>query len=53
VLIDFRGVEAVGQGFADEVFRVWPRQHPSVEVTPENMNDPVRFMVERARRQAR
>lgn len=47
VTIDFAGVNSVGQGFADEVFRVWPAQHPGVTVTPENMNDAVAFMVGR------
>lgn len=27
VTLDFRGVKGVGQGFADEVFRVWPAAH--------------------------
>jgi hypothetical protein len=50
VILDFAGVEAVGQGFADEVFRVWAHQHPAIELRPENMVAPVAFMVERARR---
>jgi anti-sigma regulatory factor (Ser/Thr protein kinase) len=49
VILDFAGVEAVGQGFADEVFRVWHRAHPAVELLPENMAPPVAFMVGRAR----
>lgn len=48
VVVDFRGVESVGQGFADEVFRVWARAHPGTRLLPENMNDAVRFMVRRA-----
>lgn len=50
VVLDFAGVEAVGQGFADEVFRVWSRAHPEVELSAEHMSPPVAFMVERARR---
>ena len=49
VVIDFAGVQGVGQGFADEVFRVWALSHPSISVTTENMVAPVAFMVERAR----
>ncbi|MBF5041742.1 MULTISPECIES: STAS-like domain-containing protein [Myxococcaceae] len=49
VVLDFRGVRSVGQGFADEVFRVWARAHPGTRLLPEHMNDAVRFMVERAR----
>jgi anti-sigma regulatory factor (Ser/Thr protein kinase) len=52
VILDFARVDGVGQGFADEVFRVWARQHPSTSVTAENMAPPVAFMVERARRAA-
>ncbi|HUP84137.1 MAG TPA: DUF4325 domain-containing protein [Acidimicrobiales bacterium] len=47
VQLDFRGVAGVGQGFVDELFRVWVRAHPATELVPINMNDTVRFMVER------
>jgi hypothetical protein len=50
VVLDFRGVQSVGQGFADEVLRVWSRAHPGTRLIPEHMNDAVRFMVESARR---
>lgn len=49
VVVDFEGVDTVGQGFADEIFRVFRRLHPEVEVIPVNMNDIVKLMVERAR----
>ena len=49
VILDFQGVTLVGQGFADEIFRVWSRAHPDVELKTENMIAPVAFMVERAR----
>jgi anti-sigma regulatory factor (Ser/Thr protein kinase) len=49
VILDFAGVEAAGQGFADEVFRVWASAHPAVVLRAENMSPPVAFMVERAR----
>lgn len=45
--IDFAGVADVGQGFVDEVFRIWPAQHPSSRTVPVNMNEAVAFMVER------
>ncbi len=47
VMIDFAGVQGIGQGFADEVFRVFARRHPEVRLVPRNMNDAVSFMVER------
>lgn len=47
ITLDFAGVDAVGQGFVDELFRVWNSGHPSVVLEPVNMNPAVRFMVER------
>ena len=46
--LDFDKVESVGQGFADEVFRVWAKQHPEVRLVPTNMNDGVALMIGRA-----
>jgi len=48
-VLDFSGVEVVGQGFCDEVFRVFARAHPDVALEPVAMNDAVAFMVRRAR----
>jgi excisionase family DNA binding protein len=45
--LDFENVQSVGQGFVDEVFRVWAMKHPSHKITPINMNSKVKFMVER------
>jgi anti-sigma regulatory factor (Ser/Thr protein kinase) len=47
VVLDFSGVESVGQGFVDEVFRVFARAHPEVRLVPINMVVPVEFMVRR------
>ena len=47
VVLDFRGVERVGQGFVDQVFRVWAQQHPRVRLLPEGMSGAVEFMVRR------
>ncbi len=47
VQLDFAGVESVGQGFVDEVFRVWATNHPETRLVPVNMGPAVRFMVER------
>lgn len=47
VVLDFAGVRDVGQGFVDELFRVWAVEHPQVRVTPINMNDAVAFMLRR------
>ena len=47
-VLDFRGVGEIGQGFADEVFRVWAAGHGTTKLAPVNMNDAVSFMVRRA-----
>lgn len=47
VVLDFRGVERVGQGFVDEVFRVWANEHPETRLEPIHMNPAVEFMVGR------
>jgi anti-sigma regulatory factor (Ser/Thr protein kinase) len=52
IVLDFAGVEAAGQGFADEVFRVWARAHPDVRLVPLNMHENVEFMVKRALRRS-
>ena len=49
VELDFSGVDVVGQGFCDEVFRVFGRAHPEVVLEPVGMNDTIAFMVGRAR----
>jgi anti-sigma regulatory factor (Ser/Thr protein kinase) len=49
VTLDFSGVDVVGQGFCDEVFRVFARAHPRVTLEPVGMNEAVAFMVARAR----
>jgi hypothetical protein len=47
VEVDFAGVTDVGQGFVDELLRVWPAAHPEKTVIPANMNAAVLFMVQR------
>lgn len=44
---DFAGVLEVGQGFVDELLRVWPGQHPDTRIVPTNMNQAVEAMVRR------
>jgi len=48
VILDFEGVESVGQAFADEVFRVFPAEHPTVELLAVNANEQVSRMMSRA-----
>lgn len=48
VTLDFDRVETVGQGFADEIFRVFTNSFPETKIVPVNMNKEVEFMVNRA-----
>jgi anti-sigma regulatory factor (Ser/Thr protein kinase) len=49
IILDFSNVENIGQGFADEVFRVYQAQNPTVQIEPVHMNEQVRFLVDQAR----
>ena len=49
VVLDFAGVEEIGQAFADELFRVFQRAHPETVLAPVNMTPQVRSMVTRVR----
>jgi anti-sigma regulatory factor (Ser/Thr protein kinase) len=51
VLFDFEGVETIGQAFADEIFRVFAKGHPEIEVIPVNANPEVQGMINAARAQ--
>jgi anti-sigma regulatory factor (Ser/Thr protein kinase) len=53
VILDFNRIRELGQGFADEVFRVWANQHPQTKLLPIHMNTAVNFMVKRSRRTGR
>ena len=45
VSFDFTGVDAIQQGFADEVFRVWGRSHPQIAISVLGINDAVAGML--------
>ena len=47
VEVDFTGVSDVGQGFVDELLRVWPEAHPGKTIIPTNMNPAIEFMIQR------
>lgn len=49
VVLDFIGVEEIGQAFADEVFRVFATSHPEVSLVEIHTSPDVRKMVVRAR----
>ncbi len=44
VIIDFEGLQWMGQGFAHQMFVVYKNQHPEIEFIPVNMNEAVTKM---------
>jgi len=48
VILDFRGVEEIGQAFADEIFRVYAKRHPEIELRSINAGPNVSRMIARA-----
>ena len=48
VIFDFAGVFAIGQAFADEIFRVYAHNHPDIVLLPVKMEPNVEKMVNRA-----
>lgn len=48
VQFDFAGVNAIGQAFADEIFRVFSKEHPNIQLIPINANPDVQKMISRA-----
>jgi hypothetical protein len=49
VIFDFREVDSIGQAFADEIFRVFARAHPEIELVATKANSEVRRMIERVK----
>ena len=48
VLLDFHGVEEIGQAFADEIFRVFRNQHPDIKIIAVRAEPDVQKMIDRA-----
>lgn len=51
IVLDFRDVRSVGQGFADEVFRVFASRHPGIVIRSENTSLPVTAMIRHVSRE--
>lgn len=49
VILDFDGVNEIGQAFADEVFRVFQAVHPNIVMVPMHMTKAVAEMVSRVK----
>lgn len=53
IVMDYDRVPMVGQAFADEVYRVFQEKRPDITIQDINMNEAVKFMVERAKNEAK
>lgn len=49
VILDFNGIDTIGQAFADEIFRVFAAAHPNVAVTYVGAKPEVEKMIKRAK----
>jgi len=49
VYFDFEGVDYVGQGFTDEIFRVFQKNHPNLEIYAINGNESISSMISRVK----
>lgn len=47
VILDFEGIESIGQAFADEIFRVYRKEHPDVDISYVNTNAEIKRMIAR------
>jgi hypothetical protein len=52
VMLDFTGVESIGQAFADEIFRVFRRQHPEMTLLELHATPEVASMIARVQAEA-
>jgi anti-sigma regulatory factor (Ser/Thr protein kinase) len=50
VQLDFNGVDMIGQAFADEVFRVFARKNPKIELVPINAGKEVSQTIQAAQK---
>jgi anti-sigma regulatory factor (Ser/Thr protein kinase) len=49
IILDFSDIDSIGQPFADEVFRVYSRNNPEIQITPVNTNREIDRMIRRVR----
>lgn len=49
VVLDFAGVDSIGQAFADEVFRVFSRSHPNTNIVSIRANESILKSIEGAK----
>lgn len=49
ITLDFADIDSIGQAFADEVFRVYARNHPDIEISAVNINPEIERMIRRVK----
>jgi anti-sigma regulatory factor (Ser/Thr protein kinase) len=47
IVLDFKGVNLVGQAFVDQVFRVFQNEYPNIRIHYVNVNEDVESMIKR------
>ncbi|OGT07495.1 MAG: hypothetical protein A2X78_00420 [Gammaproteobacteria bacterium GWE2_37_16] len=52
ILFDYDKISMVGQAFADEIYRVFHNKYPEIKIEEINMNDTVKFMIERSKNES-
>jgi anti-sigma regulatory factor (Ser/Thr protein kinase) len=50
VVLDFKGVDEIGPAFADEIFRIFQKEHPATRISVFNATEDVNRMILRATR---
>lgn len=53
IILDFDHIKSVGQGFADEIFRVWKAHNSQVKIEVINSNENIDFMIGRALKESK
>jgi anti-sigma regulatory factor (Ser/Thr protein kinase) len=52
VIFNFENVPSIGQAFADEIFRIFARNHPEIDIVVSHASSEVQHMISRARANA-
>ena len=50
ITFDYKGIENIGQGFADQIYRVFQNENPEVILNNINVNEEIEFMINRAKK---
>ena len=49
ITFDYRGIENIGQGFADQIYRIFQTENPEVILNNINTNEEIEFMINRTK----